>query len=245
MRVVHSACAVLIGNELLSGKVRDENLHALASTLRSVGIALDRALVLPDQISVLVRELKSLRSVHDLIVTSGGVGPTHDDVTLEAVAQATDAPCAPNAELLGHLRAVYGVNLTTAQASMASVPAGSRLYFGPDRIWPTIAKDEIWMLPGVPELFRAKLATLREHLRGPDAFHTKSVFSGLDELELKELLDQVVASNPEVEVGSYPKWSDPSYKTRITLDGRLEANVLRALQQLLEGLPAGEPRRVE
>jgi molybdenum cofactor synthesis domain-containing protein len=245
MRIVHSACALLIGNELLNGKVRDENLHALATTLRGLGIPLTRALVLRDDPGELARELQHQMAQHDLIVTSGGVGPTHDDVTLSAVAEAFGVKCSVSTEMIQHLQRIYANRLTDGHLRMANIPEGAQLVVSPDVAWPTIVKGNVWMFPGVPELFRAKLASLRQHLRGPSEFHTRSVFTQLDEGELTALLDQLVSLHPEVEVGSYPKWFDPSYKTKITLDGLSEPAVETALQRLLDGLPPGEPQRVE
>jgi molybdenum cofactor synthesis domain-containing protein len=245
MRVIHSACALLIGNELLSGKVRDENLHTLATELRKLGIPLNRALVLRDDPRELVAELRTQLPRHDLLITSGGVGPTHDDVTVAAVAEAFDVACVPMPEMVSHLQRLYGAALSPVHLRMAQLPAGAELHFGAEGRWPTIVKGHVWMLPGVPELFAAKLATLREHVRGPSAFHTRSIFTQLDEGELTQLLDRVVSAHPDVEVGSYPKWFDPSYKTKITLDSRSETAVNAALQELLQGLPAGEPQRVQ
>jgi molybdopterin-biosynthesis enzyme MoeA-like protein len=103
----------------------------------------------------------------------------------------------------------------------------------------------VWILPGVPEIFRMKLAVVRARVRGPEPFVSRAVFTQLDEAELKPLLDDIVAAHPSVEVGSYPKWFDPSYKTKLTFDGRNAAEVEAATGAFLELLPEGEPQRVE
>lgn len=251
MRIVHSACVLLIGNELLSGKVKDENLHALASTLRGLGIPLLRASMLRDDPAELVAELRLLIERYDLVVTSGGVGPTHDDVTLHAVAEAYGVDCIVSADMRAHLERFYAAKaqrlagsgvtafsaLSEGQLRMAKIPEGAELIASSEVAWPTLVKGKVWMLPGVPELFRMRLQCLREHVRGPGAFHTRSVFTQLDESDLTTVLDALVSAHPEVEVGSYPKWFDPSYKTKITLDGRSEPAVEAALQRLLSTLP--------
>ena len=111
--------------------------------------------------------------------------------------------------------------------------------------WPTIVMKNVWLLPGIPEVFRMKLAHVRERLRGAEPFVSRAVYTKRDEGELKPLLDAVVAMHPEVLVGSYPKWSDASYRTKLTFDGQEAALVSLAVEAFLKLLPAGEPQRVE
>jgi molybdopterin-biosynthesis enzyme MoeA-like protein len=103
----------------------------------------------------------------------------------------------------------------------------------------------VWILPGVPEIFRMKLAVVRECMRGPAPFVSRAVFTKLDEADLKPLLDRIVAAHPGVEIGSYPKWFDPSYKTKITFDAQSSAEVEAASVAFVALLPTGEPQRVE
>jgi molybdopterin-biosynthesis enzyme MoeA-like protein len=103
----------------------------------------------------------------------------------------------------------------------------------------------VWLLPGIPEVFRIKLSHVRERLGGGRPFVSRAVYTKLDEGELKPLLDAVVAAHPEVEVGSYPKWSDPSYRTKLTFDGQEAEPVGRAVETFLKLLPSGEPQRVD
>src|SRR5690606_24770846 len=135
-------------------------------------------------------------------------------------------------ELTTMLERTYGDRLTPEHLAMARVPAGARLLGTADIRWPTVVMNNVWILPGVPEIFRMKLAVVRAHLRGAEA-------------ELKPLLDRVVEAHPEVEVGSYPKWFDPTYRTKVTFDGRQADAVQRALEALLALLPEGEPQRLE
>ncbi len=245
MRIVETACLLLIGTELLSGKTHDANLHPLATTLRSLGITLRRVVVVPDETDVLVAELREAKAHYDLVITSGGVGPTHDDVTIDAVARAFDVPTESDEKLEALLRRVYGQRLTDAHLRMARVPRGARLELSEQVTWPTVVLDNVWILPGVPELFRAKLVALRENVRGPVTFHTRSIYTKLDEGYLKPILDAVVETHPDVEVGSYPKWFDPSYSTKVTLDSPSEQHVEAALVLLLAALPEGEPQRMD
>jgi molybdenum cofactor synthesis domain-containing protein len=219
-RCVRRAAALLIGSELLTGKVRDENLQILAKTLRSLGVELARVVFCPDDRSVIQRDIKELSQQFDLVGTSGGVGPTHDDITMEAVAAGLEKQVALSQKMRSFLEARYG-DLTETHLSMAMLPQEAQLVEGGDRgDWPIVVVDNVWIFPGVPQLFRAKLATLRKHLKGPGEFYSQELYLKADEIELKQRLDELVSDHPEVEVGSYPKWLDARYKTKVTFDSR-------------------------
>ena len=128
---------------------------------------------------------------------------------------------------------------------MALIPEGAELATSAEVIWPAVVMRNVWVLPGIPEVFRAKLALARERLGGGAPFVSRSVYTQMDEGDLKLLLDRVVEAHPDVEVGSYPKWSDPSYRTKLTFDGRDAAAVARAVEAFLKLLPPGEPQRVD
>src|ERR1044071_2910963 len=223
------AAALVVGNELLSGKVRDENVFALAIALRKLGITLDRVVMVLDDIDVIAREVRQLSETHDVVFTSGGVGPTHDDLTVEGVARAFGVPIVRNARMDAMLRAHYRERCTEGHLRMALVPEGAELATNDEVTWPAVIMRNVWLLPGVPEIFRMKLALLRERLVAGTPFVSRSVYTNMDEGELKELLDEVVREHSGVEVGSYPKWSDPSYRTKLTFDGRDAAAVESAL----------------
>lgn len=218
--VAQTAAALVIGNELLSGKIQETNLLELSRLLRALGIGLVRAVIVPDDVQVIARELDLLRTAADVVFTSGGIGPTHDDVTVEAVAHSFGVPAVLDRSLERMLREVYGERCTDAHLRMAMIPQGASLLATSDVKWPTPLIGNVFILPGVPEIFRAKLDIVRAHLSGPSPFTSKAVFLRLDEAELTLALDQVVAKHPEVEVGSYPKWFEPRYKTKVTFDGR-------------------------
>ena len=217
-RVVRTAAALVIGNELLSGKIADANVSELAKMLRAVGIRLERVVMLPDELEPLAKELRELSANFDVVFTSGGVGPTHDDITVDAVARAFQLEVVEDPKLAELLRSVYGERITDAHLLMARVPAGSVLHGSPEVEWPTPVTNNVWMLPGIPDLFRLKLLTARAWLRGPAPFVSRSLYLRTEEPLLKPLLDAVVARHPNVEVGSYPKWFDPTYRTLVTFD---------------------------
>jgi molybdenum cofactor synthesis domain-containing protein len=245
LTVVNEAAALVIGNELLSGKVAESNLVELARTLRAVGVELARAAIVPDKIATISSEVRQLSDRYDVVFTSGGVGPTHDDVTIEAVAAAFGVEARRHPTMEALLRTAYGERCDESHLRMALVPDGAELATTSDVLWPTVVMRNVWVLPGVPEIFRMKLGVVRTWIRGPNPFVSRSVFTLMEEAELKPLLDQVVERYPSVEVGSYPKWFDPSYKTKVTFDARDASSVEAALASFLATLPRGEPQRVE
>jgi molybdenum cofactor synthesis domain-containing protein len=242
-----TAAAIVIGDEILSGKVDEANVAILARALRSLGVLLRRVVVVMDDIDAIVHEVRELSRSHDWLFTSGGVGPTHDDVTVEAVAKAFGVRVVASPEMEAMLRAHYKERCTPGHLRMALVPEGSSLEVTTEVTWPTIRLGNTWLLPGIPEVFRMKLPVVIAHLaqRTGLAFVSHAAYVKLDEGELKPLLDRVVSSFPDVAVGSYPKWFDPTYKTKLTFDGRDEARVLAARDAFVATLPAGEPQRID
>ena len=241
-----TAAALVIGNELLSGKVEEANVVVLAKALRGLGIELVRVVMVLDDIEVIAREVKALSSSHDWLITSGGVGPTHDDVTVTAVARAFGRKVVQDPTLATMLRDHYKERVTDGHLQMALVPEGATLETHDTVRWPTIRVANTWLLPGVPEIFRMKLAVLIERI-GPSgaSFLSRAVYTKMDEGDLKPLLDAVVARFPDVGVGSYPKWQDPTYKTKLTFDGRDALRVDSARDAFVAMLPAGEPQRLD
>jgi len=243
--LVETAAALLIGAELLSGKVRDANLHELAGTLRELGIDLCRVVMVTDDEATIASEITLLRRHHDVVFTSGGVGPTHDDVTVCAAARAFGVPIVHNDEVEALMRRVYGDTLTAEHLRMARIPEGAKLVYSRTSPWPAVTVDNVWLLPGVPEVFRTKLEIIREHLRGPGRFFSHSVYCRSDEAALCCALEAVVAEFPSVSVGSYPKWGSSSYRTRVTFDGRAAEQVNQCRDRFVSLIGADEVVREE
>ncbi len=237
-----TAAALLIGNELLSGKIHEGNLVNLARTLRALGVKLCRAVMVPDEMDVIAKEVRALSDAHDVVFTSGGVGPTHDDITIEAIALGFGVRAVVHPEFEALLHAVYGAKMTEGHLRMALVPEGAELVRHEETRWPTVLMRNVWILPGVPEAFRMKLAVVRARVHGATRFVTREIFTNIDEPDLKPLLDRVVASHPDVDIGSYPKWFDSRYKTKVTFDATDEGKVEAAVRDFLSLLPEGEPQ---
>ena len=242
---MQTAAVLIIGNEILSGKIQETNVYALARLLRRLGVELARILVVPDDVSTIAKEVLALSERFDYIFTSGGVGPTHDDVTMAAIASAfgVDVVRAPRMERL--LRDHYGPAVTENHLLLANVPEGAEQLEIDRSPWPLTVFRNVWILPGVPEIFQMKLDIVAEHLKGDDPFVSRAVFTKLDEARLKPILDSTVAEHPNVDIGSYPRWQDPTYETKVTFDGKDRDAVERAFEDFLRKLPADEPQWTE
>jgi molybdenum cofactor synthesis domain-containing protein len=234
---LRTAAALVIGNELLTGKTADSNVVLLAKAMRAVGIVLDRVVIVPDTCDVIAEEVRSLSASHDVVFTSGGMGPTHDDVTVEAVALAFDVPVVVPDDLDRLLRSHYGDRINESHLRMARVPEGAKLVRRDGAGWPTIVMRNVWLLPGVPHIFARKMALVRAELGGAAPFASLAVRTRLDECTIKPMLDRVVEAHPHVEVGSYPRWIDRSYHTEITFDARAEADAVAARDAFVAVLP--------
>ncbi len=237
------AAILLIGNELLSGKVDDENARFLTRELRALGVTLARVEIIPDDPADIADTVRALAARHDFVFTSGGVGPTHDDVTLMAVGAAFGMALARSAELEGLLRAGIGPRLHERDLRMADIPTGARLEYGPRapasetarRTWPVVVVNNVWILPGVPSIFRRKFETVRELFRA-SPIHARAVYSREGEGPIAGFLDETVAAFPTVEIGSYPHIEAVDYQVKITLDGRDSAAVDAATAHLVTRL---------
>lgn len=240
-----TAAALLIGNELLGGKIRESNLQPLAQLLRRLGIQLRRVVFVLDDLSAISAEIRALQTSHDVLFTSGGVGPTHDDVTLAAVADAFSVPLILDPSLEQIVRQHFGSRTSEGHLAMARVPQGSRLLDGPSPTWPATVFENVWVLPGLPEAFLDKLAIVEHHLTADRPILSRAAYTMLDEGTLKPHLDAVVAAFPDVDVGSYPTWSDPSYHVKLTFDGTEPVRLDEALRAFCALLPPDAVVRTE
>ena len=224
-----TAAFLVIGNEILSGKVRDTNTGLLARLLRKKGIALQRVLAIPDEPEVIAAETAALSTAHDFLFTSGGVGATHDDVTMEGVARAFGTRVIHHPRFLDALRER---GIEASHRDIARAPEGCELREGPSGHWPVVVMHNVWILPGLPSVFERKLAILAACLPGGPAYFADEELVPRPEEELIPLLDRVVAAHPSVQIGSYPGPAG----TRITLDGDDEEAVARAAAALRKGV---------
>lgn len=233
-----TAAALIIGNEILSGKIADTNTTFLARGLFELGIQLRRVVVCPDEVAAISKELSELRHTHDLVFTSGGVGPTHDDVTIEGVAASFGLPVVRSEAVQNMIRRYYGSRATEAHFRMANMPQGAEMIRSSEAPWPTVVIENVFVLPGVPEIFELKFTDLRKRLDDGHEFHSQAVYTLSGEGEIASLLERIADRFPGVMVGSYVKWQAEDYRTKIAFDGDDLEAVTKAADMLVAELDA-------
>jgi molybdenum cofactor synthesis domain-containing protein len=232
-----TAALLVIGNEILSAKVQDENGPFLARELRALGVDLRRIETVPDEVPLIVDALERCRSQARWVFTSGGIGPTHDDVTIAAIAQAFGRKVVHDERTIELLRSRFGEPLKPALRRLAEVPEGARVEFHEGFLFPVISIDNVTILPGVPSLLREGFLRIRDRFRVAP-FHSKALYFSVGESTLAEHLDATVARFPAVGIGSYPRFDAADHRVKVTFDGRDQAQVRGASEFLKARLPA-------
>ncbi|MEL6365072.1 MAG: molybdopterin-binding protein [Pseudomonadota bacterium] len=203
-----TAAALAIGDELLSGRTRDANVHHLAGWLTERGVALKEARMVADDQDAIVEAVRALSARHDYVFTSGGIGPTHDDITAEAIAKAFNQPFTEHPEIIRLMEAWYsaqGEELTPARRRMAMTPAGAELIRNKETGAPGFAVENVFILAGVPSIFRSMLDALEDRVaRGPALTSLAITARGVPESRLAEQLAAVQDALNGVQIGSYP-----------------------------------------
>ena len=228
---------VVIGNEILSGKVTDSNSPFLARELRRLGVSLERISVIPDVVDEIAATVRRSADRYDVVFTSGGVGPTHDDITMAGVAAAFEVDVVTHPEIRAMIEKHVGDDPNPAYMKMAEVPDGAELIPGRHAAFPTIQMRNVYILPGIPELFEAKISDLADRLAA-SPYHLREVLVAEGEANIAEYLNATLAAFPELLLGSYPKLSNPEYRVRLTLESKDETYVDSALDDLIERMPA-------
>jgi len=231
-----SAAMIVIGNEILSGKVSDSNSPFLARELRRLGVSLERISVIPDDVETISGIVGEYAERYDFVFTSGGVGPTHDDVTVEGVASAFGVPVVVHPQLRATIEQVVGEDPGSSYLKMSEVPEGAELLAAGGRNFPTVVIRNVYVLPGIPEIFEAKVVALRDRFRG-SPYLIRQVFVSASETAIADFLQQTLDEFPELLLGSYPKLATPDYSVRLTLESKDERYLDAALDDLISRIP--------
>jgi molybdenum cofactor synthesis domain-containing protein len=239
-----TAGILVIGNEILSGKVVDTNSPYLCGELRDLGVDVERIVTIPDLVEVIAAEVKEMSRAYDFVFTSGGIGPTHDDLTIEGVAAAFGRQVERSESLMERLRRSRSGELNESLLKMAMVPAGATLLDAGDFWFPLVIVENVYIFPGIPELLKRKFETARDRFRGVP-FVTRRVYVKQYESEIAASLNELLKEFPELMLGSYPKIRQESFRVVLTLESRDEDYVQRALDSLLARLPADAVHKVE
>ncbi|UHS56765.1 competence/damage-inducible protein A [Agrobacterium vaccinii] len=230
---VVSAAMLAIGDELLSGRTKDKNIGHLADVMTISGIDLKEVRIVADEETAIVEALNALRSRYDYVFTSGGIGPTHDDITADAVSAAFGLPCEHDADamrLLGDMYRTREMEFTDARKRMARMPRGAKHIVNPVSIAPGFIVENVYVMAGVPQVFQAMLDNVIPTLRTGSKILSQAVRSPFGEGDIGTLLSGVQKSHPDTSIGSYPKYDGQRFSTEIVVRAR-DADALHAAAQ--------------
>lgn len=230
-----TAAMLVIGDEILSGRTRDSNTQFLASELTKHGIRLCEVRVVPDERGAIIGAVQALSRTWDLVFTSGGIGPTHDDITAEAVAAAFDTPIAIRADARARLQAHYDANgqeFNAARQRMARIPDGARLIDNPISAAPGFVLGNVHVMAGVPMIFEAMVASVLPGLTGGSPILSQSLRIDRGEGEIAAPLAELAQDFPDLSIGSYPYIREGIYGTQIVIRGADGARIDAAMTRL-------------
>ena len=236
-----TAGVIIIGDEILSGKFTDENTPFLARRLAELGIDLRRVSVIPDEVRGIGEEVRRFAGLFDHVFTTGGVGPTHDDRTMEGVALGFDVPVVRHPELEAILREKLGSGCTEAALRMAEVPRGAALWRDGDMVWPQVVMANVVIFPGVPSLLRKKFDAVAGRFHGVPV-SGRRLTTTARETDIAHILSEAQEVWPTVSVGSYPQFDQEPHTVTVTMDSRdsdaLAACEARLRERLADGIVA-------
>jgi molybdenum cofactor synthesis domain-containing protein len=244
-----TAAVLIIGNEILSGRTRDANLAYLAAGLTDLGIRLREARIVADQEADIVGAVNECRGRHDYVLTTGGIGPTHDDITAACVAKAFGLPLIRNPQAVSRLERYYEPGmLNEARLRMAHTPEGAILIDNPVSAAPGFQIGNVFVLAGVPVIMRAMFDGLKSRLTGGAPVLSRTVSAFVGEGAIAADLGQLQQRYPDLDIGSYPFFRQGKYGASFVLRGTERARIDGAaveLRALIVGLGAdpveGEP----
>ncbi len=227
---------LIVGNEILSGKVADEHSGFLCREFRVLGVDLRRVVVLPDEVEAIGEAVREAWPRSDLIVTTGGVGPTHDDVTIAGIAHGLGRAVVRHPELEALIKEVYGEHPPGALARLAEVPEGASLLSAAGLRVPVVVVEKLYVFPGVPEVFRRKFNAIKSRFLDTP-FHMKSVYLAVGEEPIASILYDVIEKFPAILLGSYPTFTQAEYRVVLTLESKAPSYLEAAHAYLLTRLP--------
>ena len=236
-----TAAVLIIGDEVLSGRTQDTNLNTIARFLAALGIDLMEARTVGDRKAQIVENLNALRARHDYVFTTGGIGPTHDDITADAVATAFGLALPEHPDALAILSRRYGDDFNAARRRMARIPEGGTLIANPVTDAPGFQIGNVFVMAGVPKIMTAMLEDVAPRLRTGAVVHARTIrVTGVGEGDVAEMLTAAARAEREVSFGSYPfgHGSVGEMGTNLVVRGRDEARVETAVEALLIELAA-------
>ena len=256
MTSIVTAAVILIGDELLSGRTQDTNLRTIAEFLAPLGVEIRQARMIPDVHETIVATINELRASHDYVFTTGGIGPTHDDITADAAAAAFGRSIDVREDALALMQPWYaarGQEMNEGRLRMARIPDGADLIANPVSVAPGFQLGNVFVLAGVPSVTRGMLQDVGRRITGGSVVHSRTVrAAGVREGDLAGPLGELAKATPEASLGSYPfmrlKGADVEYGANLVARSRDSAAVDRCVASLadivrtLGGAPDIDPK---
>jgi FAD synthetase len=239
-----TAALLVIGNEILSGKVRDTNSAYLSIELRKLGVDLERILTIPDVIDVIASEARAMSKAYDFVFTSGGIGPTHDDLTMDGIAKAFDLDIVLNQSMVDRMARHSKAPLNDAMKKMALIPEGAEVLDVGGLWFPVVVVSNVHIFPGIPELFEKKFDSIRDRFSGVP-FELRKIYVRENESDIAETLNTLLKEFPALMLGSYPRINETDYRVLLTLESRDADYVNRATDTLISRLPPDAIHKID
>lgn len=217
---IYTAAVIIIGNEILSGRTLDKNTQHIAQKLNEAGVVVREARVIPDCRKAIIETVQKLSAAHDYVFTTGGIGPTHDDITAECVAAAFDAALEENADARAMLVRHYDAGeLTEARLKMAQIPVGASLIDNPVSGAPGFNIGNVYVMAGIPSIMQAMLDNILPTLKGGASVLSETLSFVIQESVIAPVLSKVQADHPDLDIGSYPYFKDGQHGVSVVIRG--------------------------
>ncbi|MFP4373601.1 MAG: competence/damage-inducible protein A [Spirochaetaceae bacterium] len=208
---------LVIGDEILAGDIREENISFMIDTLRRAGHRLGEVRIIGDEVALIAETFHELCARYDYVISAGGVGPTHDDVTLQGAAAAFGVELELNSDMKDFLADHYGEELSASAQRMAMLPKDSEIIMGGGHRWPIIKRGNAFILPGLPVALRDKIGRVARMIPASTEGWMGVLYVSCDETDLAEWLSDLQQQSPGVKIGSYPVVENGRFHTRITV----------------------------
>ena len=234
-----TACVLIIGDEILSGRTQDVNLNHLATTLGNWGVQISEARVIPDVVEVIVGAINEVRVQYDYVFTTGGIGPTHDDITAACVAQAFGVELIQHPEIAERIRQRPApADVMASRLLMARVPNGAQLIDNPTGGPQGFAMENVYVMAGIPMIMQGMLSSLAGKLKSGPVVRSRSIRAYLGESQIAQALGQIQDIHSNVDIGSYPFFRDERYGTTLVIRGTNAQEIDAAAQAVMAAVSA-------
>ena len=238
-----TAGIVIIGNEVLSGKTQDINSHFFCTELRRLGVEVLKISTIQDEIELIGQEVATFSQRYDYVFTSGGVGPTHDDVTIDGIAHGFGLKVVRHPDIEGRMRQRLGNQVNEARLRMANVPEGAKLLATEALFAPIVNIRNVYIFPGIPSILQERFHAIKEMFRDTP-YYLKNVYVRYGEGVIAEMLNELLVKFPQLMLGSYPVLDVPEYKVKVTLESKDQSYLDQALQAFIASLPNDAVHRI-